>query len=69
MARATYIYLLCYNNTPLRAYTVKHELIDSLPPFKDEFLAYYTVLRVRDNNTGIKPVDITQEISEEAYER
>jgi hypothetical protein len=27
------------------------------------------VMTLRDNNTGIKPVDITQEISEEAYER
>jgi hypothetical protein len=69
MARSTYIYLLFYDNIPSEAYTVKHELIDSLPPFKEEFLAYYTVLRFRDNNTGIKPVDITQEISEEAYER
>ena len=68
MARSTYIYVVFKDCSLFGAYTVKHELIDSLPQKLDDFEDLFKVYRVRDIS-GLKQeiLDISLEISKEAY--
>lgn len=64
MARSTYIYVVYIDLVLTSAFTVKHEMIDSLPDEKPSVLQVY---RLRDGRNS-EIVDITAQISEETYE-
>jgi predicted glycosyltransferase len=68
MARSTYIYIVFKDCSLFAAYTVKHELVSSLPRKLEDFRDLFKVYRVRDI-AGMKQeiVDISLEISEEVY--
>lgn len=68
MARSTYIYIVFKDHVLFGAYTVKYELIKSLPRKAEDFKDLFKVYRVRDIS-GIKQeiLDISLEISEEVY--
>ena len=68
MARSTYIYIVFKDCSLFGAYTVKHELIDSLPRKVEDFKNLFKVYRVRDIS-GVKQEisDISLDISKEVY--
>ena len=69
MARSTYIYVVFKQGLLLSAFTVKHEMVSSLPEDYDDFKEQkYEVYRIRDGYF-IPPqkVDITREIENEQY--
>lgn len=69
MARSTYIYIVFRDGCLSSAFTVKHEMIDSLPKSFEKFNDFYKIYRVRDI-AGVAPeiIDITTQIGGEAYE-
>lgn len=67
MARSTYIYILLYDKQLNSAFTVKHEMIDSLPESFENFNDFYKVYRVQDGGRSLQVVDITAQIGGETY--
>ena len=69
MARSTYIYVVCVNGFLESAFTVKHEMISSLPN-NSNILENYEILRIKDNDYAKeKPLDITEDIIREYYDK
>lgn len=59
MARSTYVYVVVVLDTPIAAFTVKHELLSWLNrhPLKDA-----RVWRVHDNTHGEPITDISEDV-------
>ena len=68
MTRSTYIYIIFKDCSLFGAYTVKHELISSLPKRLQDFEDLFKIYRIKDIS-GLKQeiLDISLEISKEAY--
>lgn len=64
MARSSYIYCVFYEGELQSAFTVKHEMIESLPK---NWSHKHDIFRLRDGNLNEDKVDITQEIKEQEY--
>ncbi len=69
MARSTYIYIMSKDGSPVSAFTVKKELLETLPGRYGDFLRY-KIYRVRDGaNSSYESelTDITDQIGFEGY--
>ena len=71
MARSSYIYYVTKNGVIVSAFTVKHEMINSLPDFSDDIIKNnLKIFRINDGGSyGEKQnIDITDEIIKKEYD-
>ena len=71
MARSSYIYVVFKDEKLIRAFTVKYEMINSLPDYAEKLKKdKYQIYRLDDGTRHVtprEPLNITEEIIKEEY--